>query len=71
MYVRMNFTRVLIALKCFQRQCRDIYRRLMNLRANRDSVQVEANDNVLVETSGLDEALKVCLCYTMHMPLFC
>jgi hypothetical protein len=44
----------------------------MNLRTTRDSVQIEANDNVLVETSGLDEALKVRLCYTMplHMPLF-
>ncbi|KAF8500946.1 P-loop containing nucleoside triphosphate hydrolase protein [Russula emetica] len=40
------------------RQCRDTYRRLMNLRATRDSVQIEANDNVLIETSGLDEALK-------------
>jgi hypothetical protein len=45
----------------------------MNLKATRDSVQMEANDKVLVETSGLDEALKVCLCYAMplHMPLFC
>lgn len=44
----------------------------MNLRATRDSVQIEANETVLVETSGLDEALKVCLCYTMslHMPYF-
>ena len=33
----------------------------MNSRATRDSVQIEANDTVLVETSGLDEALKVCL----------
>ncbi len=41
----------------------------MNLRATRDSVQLEANDTVLVETSGLDEALKVRLCYTV--PLFC
>jgi hypothetical protein len=35
----------------------------MNLKTTRDSVQIEANDAVLVETSGLDEALKVCLCY--------
>jgi hypothetical protein len=35
----------------------------MNLRATRDSAQTEANDNVLTETSGLDEALKVCLYY--------
>jgi hypothetical protein len=44
----------------------------MNSRDNRDSVQIEVNEQVLVETSGLDEALKVCLCYTMpiHMPLF-
>jgi hypothetical protein len=42
----------------------------MSLKATRDSVQTEANDNVLVETSGLDEALKVCLCYPMppHYP---
>jgi septal ring factor EnvC (AmiA/AmiB activator) len=33
----------------------------MNLRTTRDSVQIEANETVLVETSGLDEALKVCL----------
>ena len=33
----------------------------MNLKSTRDSLQIEANDQVLVETSGLDEALKVCL----------
>jgi hypothetical protein len=45
----------------------------MTLKSTRDSIQIEANETVLVETSGLDEALKVCLCYTMplHMPLFC
>ena len=45
----------------------------MNLKATRDSVQMEANETVLVETSGLDEALKVCLRNTMvlHMPPFC
>ncbi|KAI9509233.1 hypothetical protein F5148DRAFT_978695, partial [Russula earlei] len=43
---------------CFQRQCQNIQRQLSGLRATRDSVQTEANDNVLVETSGLDEALK-------------
>jgi hypothetical protein len=30
-----------------------------DLRTARDSLQTEANDNVLVETSGLDEALRV------------
>jgi hypothetical protein len=39
----------------------------MSSKAARDSVQTEANDNVLVETSGLDEALKVCLCYPMSL----
>jgi septal ring factor EnvC (AmiA/AmiB activator) len=39
----------------------------MNLRVTRDSVQIEANEKVLVETSGLDEALKVCLCYAMPL----
>jgi hypothetical protein len=45
----------------------------MNLKTTRDSVQLEANDTVLVETSGLDEALKVRLRYTvrLHVPLFC
>jgi hypothetical protein len=41
----------------------------MNLKTTRDSVQIEANDAVLVETSGLDEALKVCLCYTSYAPI--
>lgn len=48
-------------IRCFQRRSRDIHRQLLNLRATRDSVQTEANDNVLTETSGLDDALKVCL----------
>ncbi|KAI0300233.1 P-loop containing nucleoside triphosphate hydrolase protein [Russula brevipes] len=39
-------------------QCRGIHVRLNELRAKRDSLQTEANDNVLVETSGLEEALK-------------
>jgi len=44
----------------------------MNLRITRDSVQTEANDTVLVETSGLDEALKVCLLHNaIHMPRLC
>ena len=33
----------------------------MNVKATRDSIQIEANETVLVETSGLDEALKVCV----------
>ena len=41
----------------------------MNLKATRDSIQIEANDTVLVETSGLDEALKVGLCYTVPTPI--
>ncbi|KAH9990809.1 P-loop containing nucleoside triphosphate hydrolase protein [Russula vinacea] len=41
-----------------ERKCRDLHRRVMSSKATRDSVQTEANDNVLVETSGLDEALK-------------
>ncbi len=42
----------------------------MNLRSTRDSVQIEANDNVLVETSGLDEALQVCYTVLLHIPQF-
>ena len=42
-----------------QRQRRDIDRQLNELRATRDSLQTEVNENVPVETSGLDEALRV------------
>lgn len=42
----------------------------MNLKSTRDSVQIEANDQVLVETSGLDEALKVCLLHNATSFLF-
>ncbi|KAH8998535.1 P-loop containing nucleoside triphosphate hydrolase protein [Lactarius akahatsu] len=42
----------------FPRQRRDIDRQLNELRATRDSLQTEVNDNVPVETSGLDEALR-------------
>ncbi|KAH9042087.1 P-loop containing nucleoside triphosphate hydrolase protein [Lactarius pseudohatsudake] len=41
-----------------KRQRRDIDRQLNELRATRDSLQTEVNDNVPVETSGLDEALR-------------
>jgi hypothetical protein len=56
----MNSARRDLTHRCFQRQCRDIHVRLNELRTKRDSLQTEANDNVLVETSGLEEALKVC-----------
>ncbi len=42
-----------------QRQRRDIDRQLHELRAIRDSFQIEANDNVPAETSGLEEAMQV------------
>jgi hypothetical protein len=42
-----------------QRQRRDKDRQLNELRATRDSLQTEVNENVPVETSGLDEALRV------------
>ncbi|KAI9465450.1 P-loop containing nucleoside triphosphate hydrolase protein [Lactarius psammicola] len=41
-----------------KRQRRDIDRQLNELRATRDSLQTEVNDNVPAETSGLDEALR-------------
>ncbi|KAI9443259.1 P-loop containing nucleoside triphosphate hydrolase protein [Lactarius indigo] len=41
-----------------KRQRRDVDRQLNELRASRDSLQTEVNDNVPVETSGLDEALR-------------
>jgi hypothetical protein len=42
-----------------QRRCRDIGRELNELKATRDSLQTEVNDNVPAETSGLEEALRV------------
>jgi hypothetical protein len=42
-----------------QRQHRLIDRQLNELRANRDSLQTEVNDNVPAETSGLEDALRV------------
>lgn len=42
----------------------------MNLKSTRETVQIEANDIVLIETSGLDEALKVRLLRNVQ-PLFC
>lgn len=42
-----------------QRQHRLIDRQLNELRATRDSLQTEVNDNVPAETSGLEDALRV------------
>lgn len=42
-----------------QRRRRDIDRELNELRATRDSLQTEVNDNVPAETSGLEDALRV------------
>jgi hypothetical protein len=54
-----TYTRPDLSQRFFQRQCQNLHRQLGDLRATRDAVQMDANDNVLVETSGLDEALKV------------
>ncbi|KAI0250769.1 hypothetical protein BJV78DRAFT_1127436, partial [Lactifluus subvellereus] len=56
--LRNRYTQAQREIECFQRKCRDIHRQLNGLRTTRDSLQTEANDNVLVETSGLDEALR-------------
>jgi hypothetical protein len=42
-----------------QRQHRLNDRQLNELRATRDNLQTEVNDNVPAETSGLEEALRV------------
>ena len=44
---------------CPQRRRRDIDRELNELKATRDSLQTEVNDNVPAETSGLEDALRV------------
>ncbi|KAI0304378.1 P-loop containing nucleoside triphosphate hydrolase protein [Multifurca ochricompacta] len=53
-----QFHLALLVLHVSKRQCRDFRRQLAELRAARDSLQTEANDSVLVEVSGLDEALR-------------
>jgi hypothetical protein len=42
-----------------QRRRRDIDRELNELKATRDSLQTEVNNNVPAETSGLEDALRV------------
>lgn len=59
-YGRYNFTQCDLPHLPSQRQCRDDSRQLNELRAARDSLQTEVNENVPVETSGLDDALRVC-----------
>ncbi|KAH9980223.1 hypothetical protein BGW80DRAFT_1274148 [Lactifluus volemus] len=56
--LRNRFTQAQREVESRDRQCRDIHRQMNDLRTARDSLQTEANDNVLVETSGLDEALR-------------
>ncbi len=54
-----SFTQCNLPHVLSQRQRQDINRQLNELRATRDSLQTEVNDNVPAETSGLDEALRV------------
>ncbi|KAI0269879.1 P-loop containing nucleoside triphosphate hydrolase protein [Gloeopeniophorella convolvens] len=46
------------SMEAQKRQCNLIHRQLGEARVTRDSLQVEINDNVLVETAGLDETLR-------------
>ncbi|KAN0139913.1 P-loop containing nucleoside triphosphate hydrolase protein [Lactarius tabidus] len=56
--VRNSFMQAQREIEERKRQHRLIDRQLNELRANRDSLQTEVNDNVPAETSGLEDALR-------------
>ncbi|KAI0061628.1 P-loop containing nucleoside triphosphate hydrolase protein [Artomyces pyxidatus] len=55
---RQQFTELQKAAEACKAQAGRLHRSIMTLKRTRDQIQTEINDSVLVETSGLDEALQ-------------